>query len=333
MNDGVIPMLALLQRSEGDALDFKRENYPFSGGTDEEKSELLKDILCLSNARKETDAYIIIGVEEKYGRAVSIGGVTPTLNDNDVQQFVNTKTNRPVSFGVEHVRHDDKLLTVIRVNRDQTRPIFLRRGYGRLKGNVVYVRHGSSSDEASPDEISEMVRADMERSNQPDVLLTFGISKDYWRYGDDDATPAVMRREPYYVDSFDVVAINRGKALAQYIQGAVTVPRGLLLNYFREIPNPMSIAGIRETKPVTLKFSNHLREPTANYFLKAYPLEWKPLLPGMRLHLLREKAVPLREKVKDLNIELPWELAVDNCEYKKGVTNSSDVVVTDGRAK
>jgi hypothetical protein len=258
---------------------------------------------------------------------------TPTLNDNDVQQFVNSKTNRPVSFGVEHVRHDDKLLTVIRVNRTQARPIFLRRGYGRLKSNIVYIRHGSSSDEASPDEISEMAREDMGRSNQPDVLLTFGISKDYWRYGDDYATPAVLSREPYYVDSFDVIAINRGKALAQYIQGAVTVPRGLLLDYFREIPDPESLAGIRETKPVTLKFSNYLREPTANYLVKPNPLEWKPLLPGMRLHLLREKAVPLREKVKDLDMDLQWELAVDNCELKKGVTNSSDVVVADGRAK
>src|SRR5437660_742862 len=33
---------ALLQRSEGDTLDFKRDNYRFKNGSDDDKSELLK---------------------------------------------------------------------------------------------------------------------------------------------------------------------------------------------------------------------------------------------------------------------------------------------------
>jgi hypothetical protein len=45
---------ALLQRSEGDTLDFKRNNYQFRNATEDEKSELLKDILALANAWKAT---------------------------------------------------------------------------------------------------------------------------------------------------------------------------------------------------------------------------------------------------------------------------------------
>lgn len=49
-------------------LDFKQENYRFSGASDEEKSELLKDILCLANASKESDAFIVVGIGERHGR-------------------------------------------------------------------------------------------------------------------------------------------------------------------------------------------------------------------------------------------------------------------------
>jgi hypothetical protein len=54
----------LLYRRESETLDFKVDQYQFSGGTDDEKSELLKDILAFGNAWRETDAYILIGVQE-----------------------------------------------------------------------------------------------------------------------------------------------------------------------------------------------------------------------------------------------------------------------------
>src|SRR5205807_1814834 len=107
---------------------------------EEEKSELLKDILAMANAWKATDAHIIIGIEERSGRATDVIGVAPELNDSHIQQFVNSKTNRPVAFAIEHARHREKPLTIIRVNQKQTRPIFLTTNFGRLKKNVVYIR-------------------------------------------------------------------------------------------------------------------------------------------------------------------------------------------------
>jgi len=111
---------ALLQRSEGDALDFKRDNYQFRNATKDEKSELLKDILALANAWKATDGSIIIGVEESNGKATNVCGVAPELNDSAVQQFVNSKTNRPVAFAVEHAEHEGAQLTIIRVAQKQS---------------------------------------------------------------------------------------------------------------------------------------------------------------------------------------------------------------------
>src|SRR5216117_1185822 len=54
----------LILHYKSETLDFKREQYPFSGAPDERKSELLKDILAMANVQKDSDRYILIGVEE-----------------------------------------------------------------------------------------------------------------------------------------------------------------------------------------------------------------------------------------------------------------------------
>ena len=65
----------LLNKVESDTLDFKAQQYRFYGATDDDKSELLKDILAFANGWKETDAHIIIGIDEKDGRATTVTGV------------------------------------------------------------------------------------------------------------------------------------------------------------------------------------------------------------------------------------------------------------------
>ena len=67
---------SLLYQSEGTALDFKKEQYSFQKATDEQKSELLKDILAFANSWRQNEAYIVIGVEEVVGgRHIPVGEV------------------------------------------------------------------------------------------------------------------------------------------------------------------------------------------------------------------------------------------------------------------
>jgi predicted HTH transcriptional regulator len=82
----------LLNENESTSLDFKRDQYPFVGATDDEKSELLKDILAFTNAWRHADAYILIGVDEKQDN--SVVGVSAHFDDASLQQFVNSKTQR-----------------------------------------------------------------------------------------------------------------------------------------------------------------------------------------------------------------------------------------------
>jgi hypothetical protein len=315
---------SLLQRSEGDTLDFKRDNYPFRNAAEDQKSELLKDILALANTWKATDAYIIIGVEESNGKATKLPGVIPELSDSDVQQLVNSKTNRPIAFGVEHVEHEGAQLTIIRVLQKQSRPIFLIKSYGRIKRNTVYVRHGSSTEEASPDEVAEMARD--EAAISPDVQVRFQIKIDAYCYRPEFRMPFESNDATYF-DGFQIVVANRGNALARHIEGTVALPSGILFDYFKklDVKNQDPLVAIARSELVRLEFSNYLREPTHHHLAKPNPLEWKPLLPGRELHLLSERALPLRERFLNIDSVLRWEVAVDNCSLQRGETRFAEI--------
>lgn len=145
----------LLFQEESDSLDFKRDQYPFDGATDDVKSELLKDILAFANSWRRVDGYVLVGVEDVKGGKSIVVGIADELDDANLQQFVNSKTNRPVSFSYEPFIFDGKRVGIIRLTLQQ-RPIYLTKNYGKLNKNEVYIRRGSSTDTAKPDEIALM---------------------------------------------------------------------------------------------------------------------------------------------------------------------------------
>ena len=149
---------ALLNEDEGPALDFKRDQYPFEDATDEQKSEFVKDILAFANAWRRSNAHILVGVEEvKGGRSIPVG-VRSHLDDANLQQFVNSKTNRKVDFRYECAMIDGVGIGVVCIPL-QERPSYLTKRYGKLAENTVYIRRGSSTDTAKPDEIADMGEA------------------------------------------------------------------------------------------------------------------------------------------------------------------------------
>src|SRR6185312_6428228 len=89
---------SLVYEGEGTTLDFKAQQYRFAKATDEEKSELLKDILGFVNAWRRASAYILIGVEQVPGARAKVPGISGHLDDHSLQQFVNNLTNQPVRF-------------------------------------------------------------------------------------------------------------------------------------------------------------------------------------------------------------------------------------------
>jgi hypothetical protein len=170
MNDQLLE--ELLNDDEGSALDFKRDQYAFVGATDDQKAELLKDILSFANAWRRTDAYILMGVDEVRGGRSTVVGLTNHLSDSELQQFVNGKTQRPVDFSYQAYPFEGKQIGIIRIAR-QERPTVLKKNYAWLQKGVVYFRRGSSTAEADAVEIARMGRADHVERSTPVLDLQF----------------------------------------------------------------------------------------------------------------------------------------------------------------
>lgn len=163
----------LLYENEGASLDFKQEQYLFENASDEEKGEILKDILSFANSWRRTDAYILIGVQEIKGSKSNVVGILHHVEEASLQQFVNSKTNRPVNFSYEALSFEGKQVGVIRIPV-QERPTFLIRNFGKLQKDTVYIRRGSSSETAKPDEIAKMGAEALESKQSPVLNVQFG---------------------------------------------------------------------------------------------------------------------------------------------------------------
>ena len=160
----------LLFADEDVSLDFKRDQYPFEDADNEVKSELLKDILAFVNAFRRTDAYILIGVEEGRGGRSRVVGVQKHLEDANLQQFVNSKTQIPLTFSYLELTHDQLPIGVIHIPL-QERPIYLTKKFGKVEKETVYIRRGSSTGIAKPEEIKRMGTSSDGITNQPTVKL------------------------------------------------------------------------------------------------------------------------------------------------------------------
>lgn len=151
MNDNLL-VETLLDRGEGNSIDFKLQQYDFEDADDVRKSELLKDLLAFANAWRDTTAYILIGVRDG---AQELVGLDRDIDESRLQQFVSGKLNRPLHFVFRTIELDGKKFGLYEIPV-QDRPVYSRKTYGNVKAETVYVRRGSATAVANPDEIARM---------------------------------------------------------------------------------------------------------------------------------------------------------------------------------
>jgi predicted HTH transcriptional regulator len=153
--------------------------YRIRGATDEEKSKLLKDILSFANTHRKADAYILIGVQEVKGGRSEVVGISEDIDDADLQQLINSKTNRRINFSYKATQYNEFKVGIIHIPvQIQERPFFSTRDFGIIRKNEVYIRQGSSNAIATPDEIISMMgRKDIDNDKEIpsfDVFLVSG---------------------------------------------------------------------------------------------------------------------------------------------------------------
>ncbi|KAB7766710.1 ATP-binding protein [Xanthomonas sp. LMG 12461] len=218
----------LRSTGESSTLDYKAERYKFAKATDEEKSELLKDILALANTQRTGEAYILLGFKENSPHPAEVVGLSAegAIDDSRIQEFVNQKLENKLDLKYEEQLFACKHVAVITIPK-QSRPFYLSKSYGKVEANTVYVRRGSSTGIATPREIYRMGIVDQSRGeplfelnvldheNQPlgalfkRVFLTFDEIPDYGR-----------KRVPGYTFASDYAKENRSywRECAEYHQ-------------------------------------------------------------------------------------------------------------------
>ncbi|SDX98059.1 hypothetical protein SAMN03159474_04351 [Pseudomonas sp. NFACC08-1] len=82
---------------------------------------------------------------------------------------MNSKVKPKLTFRYEEHLYEERTVGIIIIPK-QKRPFYLASAYGKLKSNVVYVRRGSSTDEAEPVETIAMANEDTGHGN-PKVEL------------------------------------------------------------------------------------------------------------------------------------------------------------------
>ncbi|MFN3066618.1 helix-turn-helix domain-containing protein [Serratia sp. J2] len=186
----------LRYRGEGSDLDYKSERYNFSRKVgDEEKSEMLKDILALANTHREGTAYILMGFKENPPHPAEVVGLSKegVIDDSRLQEFVNGKLETKLTFRYEERLFDGKHIAVISIPKQQ-RPFYLKRDFGKLSKDTVYVRRGSSTGIASPREIAMMGAANLARGDAQvtlvfqtaeNQLLPYAFEKSFLNFPDD----------------------------------------------------------------------------------------------------------------------------------------------------
>lgn len=158
-------------RSEGAGLDFKRTQYHFYASKPEAKAELLKDVLCMANAWRDGTAYILIGFEDKTPHPAEVVGIAANdhIDDAAMQQFINSKVHPKLTFTYTETLYQGKTVGVISIPK-QPRPFWSTNDYAAIRANAVYVRRGSSSEVAAPDEVLKMGNEDAGKG-APDIAL------------------------------------------------------------------------------------------------------------------------------------------------------------------
>lgn len=206
----------LLYQSEGTGLDFKKEQYSFEKATDEQKSELLKDVIAFSNSWRQGEAYIVIGVQEVTGGRHIPVGTEDHFDDSRLQQFINSKTNRKVTFAYEVHLFEGKKIGVIRIPK-QERPIYAVKNYGKVKKEVVYYRSSSSTLPANPDDIARMGRDSVQKTLPPVIDLQFADLQNRQPLGNHIEIYSLSYKEPKF-------SLPDYKTSKSYNVGGLTMP-------------------------------------------------------------------------------------------------------------
>jgi hypothetical protein len=172
------PISELIEyHNECEFLDFKREEY-----NENNKPNLIKDVLAFANADVQGDRYIIIGVKKSAG-IVELNNIEPKYDSANIQQYIHANITPELQIEYDSFAYNDNNLVVLTIKDPVEQPymtskdVFYKAGKLCLKANECWVRKGSYQVVASRNDYDRMYAP---KTETPDfarkIRLTFEAS-------------------------------------------------------------------------------------------------------------------------------------------------------------
>jgi hypothetical protein len=148
---------SILAEGETTSIEIKREQHT---DTNDQKAELVKDLLSLVNTKASGDRWLIIGFDDKTRSWYS--PPDPKLNQNHLEQILAMYTEPVIDIRFETTVARGQAFAKIHVLRDATKlPYRVKKGLRGEKRQIheqqVFVRHGSQVEEPTPLELDELI--------------------------------------------------------------------------------------------------------------------------------------------------------------------------------
>jgi hypothetical protein len=149
----------LLSQEEGVALEFKEQ---LDLDSHEGKGKFLKDLLALANS-PTSQSFLIIGIEDKSKKPIGLSRIT----EEQLQQIVSHYCRPPIDFDFHVVEYQGALVGVIQLFHrypfHTLKETYTYQSNGKnisIREKAVFIRRGSTIDEATPDEVVDMAQSD-----------------------------------------------------------------------------------------------------------------------------------------------------------------------------
>lgn len=156
-------LLYIRQEREGQRLDYKRDFH-------KDGREFAKDVTSFANA---DGGYIIYGIDEKQKLVI---GISDNIGNGKIEDWItnvlNTNADKSIKYEIRfiNISDDDKpmFIVILHVFESQDKPIYV------IADNkcICYIRKGSSSFSANPNDIKEMYLKAVEPNEQKQIKVS-----------------------------------------------------------------------------------------------------------------------------------------------------------------
>ena len=139
---------ALLERPEGETLDFKEKSYDLSDK--KQKRNFAKDLASLVNTPRTGKAYIVLGVQKKFDGSFKLTGIDQHDDDAKLQSVAHSHLEPSPRFNYQVVPYGTNHLGLITIPAGQGSPVAPKKTLdnGFVEGGI-YFRRGSQNAAAS----------------------------------------------------------------------------------------------------------------------------------------------------------------------------------------